>query len=941
MALQTRPPAAQGPRRPSDRLPRSSTGTGRGREIRLGLLGTAGILVLVVGIPLALCLLVGYPLPRHAPSRDWLTTSVTATLIIKVLACVVWLVWAHFTVCLLTEWRAIRRGRLPGSVPLGGGSQFLARRLVAAALLLAGAATAYANSGVGPAAHRPATVASQHAGAPVANRAAQAGIGSAAAGDASERTHASPHQQETKYYVVVPPHGRRYDSLWDIADRTLKDPLRYKEIFALNKDRIQSDGRKLVDANLIQPGWQLRLPADASGPGVHVAGAAAPTHRAPGVGDAAPAEAPPNADANPAHASVGSTSGLDLSGTGATVTSGSAASAEHGNLGGTVFGGGLILAGLLMALTTRRGPYAPADSEDDDLPTGGDPTLVDLMDKALRELARGRAEQRRPLPHPAVAWASHERILLNFSGGDTAEPPEPWQSGEDGRSWELAVSLLPAGPAPDVPAPFPGLLSIGHSDGFELFLDVEQAPGPISVSGDLGRGRELFLALAVQAVTCRWNDGAKVIAVGFAGEDLAVIAPRSISQVARLSDVLPELEHGQHEVERLQRELGVEGVLAGRQLHRSDVWQPNIVLLSGPPTPEESARLQKLVAGRSSVTVLILGDVAGAPWRFTLDPGGRLDLGALGVSATAHRLSSEAARELVAAFTRADADRPRLSAQVAALQPAAGLTTPPGPVRSASAPVVASVSLLGAVSVDASGPIEDSRRALATEIVVAVALHADGLHDAVLRASIWPRGVSEDVFAAAMSGVQAWLGRDHAGRECLHQFEDGTWRLSDAVRVDWHELQALAASAADGFEVATLTRAVELFQGEAFSATPGGRYDWLTFARAARDARVLGTAVAKRLAGLFMQDQRRGNAVRVLRRGLVLVPTAEPLWRELLTLSSGDDPDAAVVVATELYSVLRARRIWPEPETDALIAQVAPGFDENFPSPHGASVASA
>src|SRR3954462_14700560 len=115
MAVGTRPSF----QRDAARLPRVPGGpVNHGREIRIGLLGVLGILVLVVGIPVALILLVGYPLPRSAPSRDWLTESIPATLIIKILACVVWIVWAHFTVCIIAEWRgAPRRGPPPGPPP--------------------------------------------------------------------------------------------------------------------------------------------------------------------------------------------------------------------------------------------------------------------------------------------------------------------------------------------------------------------------------------------------------------------------------------------------------------------------------------------------------------------------------------------------------------------------------------------------------------------------------------------------------------------------------------------------------------------------------------------------------------------------------------------------------------------------------------------------------
>jgi hypothetical protein len=67
-----------------------------------------------------------------------------------------------------------------------------------------------------------------------------------------------------KYYVV----GAEGTYLYAVASRTLGNGNRYKEIFELNKDRRQPDGKFLTDHRMVEPGWILILPADASGPGV-------------------------------------------------------------------------------------------------------------------------------------------------------------------------------------------------------------------------------------------------------------------------------------------------------------------------------------------------------------------------------------------------------------------------------------------------------------------------------------------------------------------------------------------------------------------------------------------------------------------------------------------------------------------------------------------------
>jgi hypothetical protein len=58
---------------------------------------------------------------------------------------------------------------------------------------------------------------------------------------------------------------QRRDTLWRIAECHLGDPLRWREIYELNRGLPQADGRTLTDPDTIRPGWALRLPADATG----------------------------------------------------------------------------------------------------------------------------------------------------------------------------------------------------------------------------------------------------------------------------------------------------------------------------------------------------------------------------------------------------------------------------------------------------------------------------------------------------------------------------------------------------------------------------------------------------------------------------------------------------------------------------------------------------
>jgi nucleoid-associated protein YgaU len=64
----------------------------------------------------------------------------------------------------------------------------------------------------------------------------------------------------TLTYVVQPG-----DNLWDLAAAHLGSPLRWYELYNLNRDRAEPGGGSLVNPNLIHPGWTLVFPAGATG----------------------------------------------------------------------------------------------------------------------------------------------------------------------------------------------------------------------------------------------------------------------------------------------------------------------------------------------------------------------------------------------------------------------------------------------------------------------------------------------------------------------------------------------------------------------------------------------------------------------------------------------------------------------------------------------------
>ncbi len=101
-------------------------------------------------------------------------------------------------------------------------------------------------------------------------------------------TGQSSRPAPVKYYIV-PQAGRGPANLFEIAAQTLGNGGRFMQIFKLNKGRLQPNGGRLEDPRIIEPGWVLRLPKDANGPGVHVGPLPRPT---PSASVSPPSRAP-------------------------------------------------------------------------------------------------------------------------------------------------------------------------------------------------------------------------------------------------------------------------------------------------------------------------------------------------------------------------------------------------------------------------------------------------------------------------------------------------------------------------------------------------------------------------------------------------------------------------------------------------------------------------
>ncbi|MHA6631682.1 LysM peptidoglycan-binding domain-containing protein [Pseudonocardia sichuanensis] len=199
---------------------------------------TIGILF---GVPIALWLLSSSLLDGGLPAGtsvvDMLLAPDDGTLLIGFLTVVAAGTWVVLAASIVLELAAAVTNRPSPRIDLPG---FRLGRTLAAALVAA-------MLGAGPAMATPSTSA-----AATVLTAAVSEPAVAAPGRAVEPAPPGPVHSV-----------QRRDTLWRIAETSLGDPLRWREIYDLNAGRIQADGGRLTEASELVVGWRLVLPPDA------------------------------------------------------------------------------------------------------------------------------------------------------------------------------------------------------------------------------------------------------------------------------------------------------------------------------------------------------------------------------------------------------------------------------------------------------------------------------------------------------------------------------------------------------------------------------------------------------------------------------------------------------------------------------------------------------
>lgn len=227
------------------------------RELLRALGAIVVLAVLLIGVPAALMVSVGWPLPSVVPSwaevSDALTGGAIADMTVhKAIALVIWVAWVQVAVAVVVEAWSLLRGRAARPAPLTFSAvQLGVGRLLSSALLLS--AVIHPRAAYAVASAPPAPAAAPQALAP-AEAPVLAAPSTSASAPSFEASDAG-----TKEWIV---HQR--ETLWGIAEQALGDGRRYREIADLNQGRAQPDGSTFTDPGAIRTGWVLLLPPDAT-----------------------------------------------------------------------------------------------------------------------------------------------------------------------------------------------------------------------------------------------------------------------------------------------------------------------------------------------------------------------------------------------------------------------------------------------------------------------------------------------------------------------------------------------------------------------------------------------------------------------------------------------------------------------------------------------------
>lgn len=861
-----------------------------------GISALGALAALLAGVPCLLYIFAGSPLPGALPSGSEVldtlgSRAISDNLLIEIVAVVGWVAWLQVAVSTVIEFAAWGRGRPAPRIRLAGPTQSGVRKLIATAALLL--------SNPNPAVALPVRQVAAVTMPLEADTPTPALVTVTPAMNASGATPVSAQALPT--YRVV-----RYDTLWGLAEAHLGDPLRWPELFSINRDRPQADGRSLSDPDLICPGWTLHFPADAVGfSPVPLPAPAAPPSTPPSPAETreAPEPAPPTT--SPATTSLPPMSTTTTAASAISVEPPSTATptpspadaptndapeSPDATVPWSLIGGGLAAAGLVALLnrlrrveqrhrpvgTRPRLPRPELEEIERRLRHVADVDAAERLEVALRALAAGLA----PLPQiPRVlAVRSNDQHIELLLDEHPPRPPMGFVATDHPRGWitdpDLDINDLRS-LAAGAPSPLPSLVSLGTIDGEQLLIDLETA-GLVTVAGTDAEG--ILQSVITQLATATWIDHVDLLVVTPASTADVAGAAR-VRRVADLDTAIAELRAVARSMDEALVACHSDSTLDARfSDHHDDGWIPTVLVSSLSLSDEQQRRLTEIVGGGLRGVAAVAPSTTPATWHLDVNAA-KARLAPLGLVVNASMIQPDVAASLDELLTEAaitdNLDEPS-SHDNEPLTPAlvAPYIDPAFEIE---------VRVLGPVEIDGVNPIERRR---AEELVAYLALHPKGASDDRIKTVLWrDRAPTTPTFNTTVSFARTALGQSANGEFHLPHYSaaERIYRLGPAVTTDLARLEARikhARRCPPDLAVDTLRSALELVRGMPFEGARG--YEWAYSEHIVAHAEAAISDAANQLAELCLAAGDHVGATWAARQGLKVCPADEGLYRALM-----------------------------------------------------------
>ncbi|MEH0433877.1 LysM peptidoglycan-binding domain-containing protein [Streptomyces stelliscabiei] len=435
------------------------------------------------------------------------------------------------------------------------------------------------------------------------------------------------------------------DYLSKIAEEELGDGTKWPELFEASEGKPQPHGLpEITDPDVIYAGQQITVPGaqpdqqtppressdrdagdnqestppatqapdseqtpgddtgDGQAPAPGQSTAPAPQSSAPRTPSSRPAEQPGQEHSPPATASA-----TPQPSSGASSSSPLPSAPADGPLVlRTVLGAGALLAAAITgALALRRAlqrrrrkpgekiaiasETSPTEAK---LAAAAEPGGAARLDTVLRTMAHQVAQQEAPVVLPQLRAARIGPRTVEVLPADLAQTPQaPFVSGKGG--WWVLNSdavVLSEEAAREVPAPYPGLVTVGSTEAGDLLLLNLARVSAVLLDGNPVHITEVCTSLALELGMSPWANEVEVVTVGF-GEDLPQLLP-----TARIA----HMRHATHALRDLSERL-----LEAHQMPETS-HQPYLVLCASSLDPDAAWEFADVIdkAGTAPVTLI-------------------------------------------------------------------------------------------------------------------------------------------------------------------------------------------------------------------------------------------------------------------------------------------------------------------------------------------------